>query len=177
MKKLLFILAVMLVGCKSIFNPIFSAIVKYQQSDTCNKVLIAKVIDYRTTQGMFPLAADCLNSSINYNELEIARQMMWLPDSLISDSSIIRFEETWNQSCPKQFDSISFTSYQTDSIDIFTNLIFRNDTSYSVLKERRRLLFTNDTFSKLSHYIIDVHSFDNNGEPIDLIYKRKSSKK
>jgi len=180
MRKIInLLISVTAISCGTILEPVVegisTGIIQYVQQDSCNKILTAKVIDYRMKNNSFPGQFSDIDSiTINENQFKIARELMLLSDSVRLASSIHNFEKTWQCDCPEQIDSISFISYQTDSIDIFTRFIKRqNDGSYSVINENRRLKFNNDTLFGIKYLGMDFKGYDRNGVLIEKKGKAK----
>ena len=175
-------LSVIITGCGALLEPMFnginSGITRYVQQDSCKKILTAKVIDYRMRNKSFPIELSDIDSlEFNANQLKTTLELMWLSDSVNHQSKIKEFEHKWKCDCPSQLDSISMISYQSDSIDIYTRLLkFNTDTTYSNIIENRRLIFKNDSLSKINQMLFDIRTYDLNGNEIEFLRKGKSKR-
>jgi len=176
-------LAVTVTSCgallKLMFNDISSGIIQYVQQDSCKKILTAKVIDFRMRNQSFPLDVSNFDSlKFNSNQLKTTLELMWLSDSVRQQSKIEEFDRKWKCDCPNQLDSISMTSYQTDSIDIYTRLLkFNTDSTYMNIIENRRLFFKNDTLTGINQMVFNIKTYSLNGNEIELLRRRGSKKK
>ena len=176
------LLSITVASCGALLEPMFngisSAITQYVQQDSCKKILTAKVIDFRMRNQSFPIDISDLDSlEFNSNQLNTTLELMWLSDSVNQQTKIEEFDEKWKCDCPNQLDSISLMAYQTDSIDIYTRLLkFNSDTAYSKIIENRRLIFNNDTLSKINQMVFDIRYYDQNDNEIELLRKGKSNR-
>nr|WP_319401655.1 hypothetical protein [uncultured Carboxylicivirga sp.] len=167
-------LVVMMTSCGALLEPLFkdisSGIIQYVQQDSCKKILRAKIIDFRIRNQAFPIDISDLDSiEYNSNQLKTTLELMWLSDSVNQQTKIEEFEQKWKCDCPNQFDSVSLTSYQSDSIDIYTRLLkFKTDTTFSKVIENRRLIFNHDTLTSIKQMIFDIKTYDLNGNEIEL---------
>ncbi|MCT4645988.1 MAG: hypothetical protein N4A74_13465 [Carboxylicivirga sp.] len=175
-------LVVTLTSCGALLEPMFkdisSGITQYVQQDSCKKILTAKVIDFRLRNKSFPNHLSDLDSlEFNSNQLKTTLELMWLTDSINLQTKIDEFDQKWKCDCPNQFDSISLTAYKSDSIDIYTILLkFKTDTTYSKIIENRRIVFINDSLSKINQMIFDIKTYDLNGNEIEFLRKGKSNR-
>ncbi len=180
---IMLLLAVILTSCgallDSMFKDINAGVITYVQQDSCKKILTAKVLDYRMRNQVFPQYLSDLDSiEFNSNQLEIAFQLMWLPDSIKSDTLIEDFDKRWKCDCPNQFDSISLTPYQSDSIDIYTRLIrFKTDSTYAKVSENRRFIFNNDSLKCIKQMVFDFKNYDLDGNEIVIQRRRRYENK
>jgi len=175
--------AVTVTSCGALLEPMFrdinSGITQYVQQDTCKMILTAKVIDFRMRNQSFPVDLSELDSlDFNSNQLITTLELMWLSDSIIQQVKIEEFNQKWKCDCPNQIDSLSLTSYRNDSIDIYTRLFkFNTDTTYSKIIENRRLIFKNDSLSRIKQKVFIGKTYDLNGNEIELLRKSESKRK
>lgn len=176
-------IGVIVTSCGALLEPMFndinSGITQYVQQDSCKKILTAKVIDYRMTTKSFPIDVSEIDTlEFNANQLKTTLELMWLTDSVNQQTKIDEFDQKWKCDCPNQFDSISLTAYKSDSIDIYTRLLkFKTDTTYSKIIENRRLIFKNDSLTKINQMGFNVKTYDLNGNEIEFVRKKDSNKK
>ena len=178
MKKLFIIFSLLtIISCGSIIDSVVSdistGVFKYARQDTCKKVLVAKIIDYRQVNGSFPKQLSDLDTiNINSAQHQIAMNLMLLPDSMQLASSKSDFEKTWQNSCPNQIDSLSVIPYQNDSVDVFIKIVkFKVDSSYSTFLDKRRLIFENDAYTSLKYQLINIRSYNKDGNEINMGFK------
>ena len=183
MRIIIFIFfAVTITSCGALLEPMFrdfnSGITQYVQQDTCKMILTAKVIDFRMRNQSFPVDLSELDSlDFNSNQLITTLELMWLSDSIIQQAKIEEFDQKWKCDCPNQIDSLSLTSYRNDSIDIYTRLFkFNTDTTYSKIIENRRLIFKNDSLTRIKQKVFIGKTYDLHGNEIVLLRKGKSDK-
>lgn len=165
-------LTIALTSCGTLLSPmlddIHSSVTQYVQQDTCKKIHTAKIIDYRMRNHSFPANLSDLDSvDFNSNQLKITLALMWLSDSVNQEEKMEEFDRKWKYDCQSQFDSIALTPYQSDSIDIYTEILkFKADSTYSLAIENRRLIFKNDSLSKIKQMNFVMRHYDRSGNEI-----------